>query len=247
MLKLGEFQSKQKLYTESLGISEQQSNVRRTFNDIFCGYFTRVDSPCPNTNIFKCRKIVVLSYAEARQFHLFQIQCKHTSNILRRILRGFIYWKFTKISSCRVSSQFTKPYPAAGYETMALINVYMKMPRNLGNNFWKLGSNFLDFRQIFGSNFLAFQLATFPAFYGHNQERPMPGPYNALYKTQKVASKKLGRRKYWKKMFSVSIRPFEEYRSHQIVGNQTLTVDFAQSIQRLRILSTTLTKWRRRS
>ena len=38
----------------------------------------------------KCRKIVIPLYAEARQFYLLQIQCKHTSNILRRILRGGI-------------------------------------------------------------------------------------------------------------------------------------------------------------
>ena len=46
------FTTKQNLYTESLGISEQQSNVQRTFNDIFYGYFKRVDPPCPITNIF---------------------------------------------------------------------------------------------------------------------------------------------------------------------------------------------------
>ena len=35
-----------------------------------------------------------------------------------------------------------------------------KIPRNLGGNFWNLGSNFSDFWQFF-SNFLAFQWATF--------------------------------------------------------------------------------------
>ena len=44
-----------------------------------------------------------------------------------------------------------------------LINVYIKISRNLGGNFWNLGSNFLDFWQFF-SNFLAFQWATFQHF-----------------------------------------------------------------------------------
>ena len=43
------------------------------------------------------------------------------------------------------------------------VNVYMKIARNLGSNFWNFGSNFLDFWQFF-SNFLAFQWATFQHF-----------------------------------------------------------------------------------
>ena len=40
------------------------------------------------------------------------------------------------------------------------VNVYIKIARNLGSNFWNFGSNFLDFWQFF-SNLLAFQWATF--------------------------------------------------------------------------------------
>ena len=43
------------------------------------------------------------------------------------------------------------------------VNVYIKIARNLGSNFWNFGSNFLDFWQFF-SNFLAFQWATFQHF-----------------------------------------------------------------------------------
>ena len=43
------------------------------------------------------------------------------------------------------------------------VNVYIKIARNLGSNFWNFGSNFLDFWQFF-SNLLAFQWATFQHF-----------------------------------------------------------------------------------
>ena len=43
------------------------------------------------------------------------------------------------------------------------VNVYIKIARNLGSNFWNFGSNFLDFWQLF-SNLLAFQWATFQHF-----------------------------------------------------------------------------------
>ena len=43
------------------------------------------------------------------------------------------------------------------------VNVYIKIARNLGSNFWNFVSNFLDFWQFF-SNFLAFQWATFQHF-----------------------------------------------------------------------------------
>ena len=43
------------------------------------------------------------------------------------------------------------------------VNVYIQIARNLGSNFLKFFSNFLDFWQFF-SNFLAFQWATFQQF-----------------------------------------------------------------------------------
>ena len=42
-----------------------------------------------------------------------------------------------------------------------LINVYLKMSRNLGGNFWNLGSNFFGI-----------PVSNLPVFYEHNRERP---------------------------------------------------------------------------
>ena len=49
-----------------------------------------------------------------------------------------------------------------------LINVYIKISRTVGGNFWNLGtSNFLDFWQLF-----CIPVSNFPAFYENNKERP---------------------------------------------------------------------------
>ena len=77
-----------------------------------------------------------------------------------------VVWKTQKIfarNSLKLSFKLIFLTEVSHYceerKTKLCINVYIKISRHLGSNFWNLGSNFLDLRQFF-SNFLAFQWAT---------------------------------------------------------------------------------------
>ena len=115
---------KPNIYTESLGISEHQSNAydRRRFRWYFLWIFHEIWLDASKHKYFLCRKSAIPLYAEARQCHLLKVPCNFWIRLsfLNKHLtfsEGFrrIFSENLRKFQTAGYLVFSKPYPAAGY------------------------------------------------------------------------------------------------------------------------------------